>query len=446
MSKTATRMKLTAKNVAKLAREKPAGDVWDTDLGGFHVRTGKRGLTFRLHYRTQQNKRRMMKLGNYGALTLAQARHNAAEALGIVAQGGDPRAIIEDIKNEAKRQQEQTLLAYLNGPYASYQNRRKDGPGTLRRIEKDFPDWLGKPMGTLSRADVEKWQGMQESAEKPRAFSTLKRSYDALHALLTHAADRDVLPMNPLNSIKLQRPALTDDDLSKQASQRRHLERDEVEALFIGLEFYQQEKREQRRSSRAHGKHYLPDLDHLFYVDHVMPWVLIMYYTGFRPGDITGMHWEHVNLAFKTIRKTIEKTAHHHPGKMTFPLSGAAVDVLHTWHAQQGKPQTGLVFPSPMTGKRLDRTAMQKPWARIRQLAGLPSDLVLYSLRHNFASQLIMNGADLLSVSKLMAHSDIQTTIQHYAHLRPDHTRDIVETLAQQAPNHTSTTMSPKQV
>lgn len=29
-----------------------------------------------------------------------------------------------------------------------------------------------------------------------------------------------------------------------------------------------------------------------------------------------------------------------------------------------------------------------------------------------------------------MAHSDIQTTIQHYAHLRPDYTRDIVEAFA----------------
>lgn len=79
---------------------------------------------------------------------------------------------------------------------------------------------------------------------------------------------------------------------------------------------------------------------------------------------------------------------------------------------------------------------MQKPWARIRQLAGLPNDLVLYSLRHNFASQLIMNGADLLSVSKLMAHSDIQTTIEHYAHLSPNHSRDFVEDFAQQVPNH----------
>jgi len=164
-----------------------------------------------------------------------------------------------------------------------------------------------------------------------------------------------------------------------------------------------------------------------------------MYYTGFRPGDITGLRWEHVNLTFGTIRKVIEKTAHHHPEPMTFPLSSAALNTLVTWHRQMGKPKTGLVFPSQRNGQRMDRTAMQKPWANVRRLAKLPDDLLLYSLRHNFASQLVMAGIDLLTVSKLMAHSDIQTTIQHYAHLRPDHTRDAVEAFVNQGPNQQDT-------
>lgn len=417
LAKQQNNTKLTARNVAKLAQQMtPGDDVWDTDISGFHVRAGKRGLTFRLYYCTQTRKRRTLTLGSYGILTAVQARQAATEALGIVAHGGDPRANIEEARSEARRQQEQTLRAYLEGPYTAVQNRRKDGAGTLRRIRRDFPEWLDKPMSTLSRADVEKWQAVQESVEKPRAFGTLKRSYDALHALLTHAASRDVIPAHPLAGIKLQRPAPSEAELNKQASKRRYLEPTEVEALFTGLDAYQQEKREQRRSSRLHGKAYLPDLDSLHYVDHVVPWVLTMYYTGFRPGDITGLRWEHMiwSSGSASIHKVIEKTAHHHSYPMSFPLSSVAAEVLSRWHQQQGKPLTGLVFPNPTTQGRLDPTAMQKPWARIRQLAGLPDDLVLYSLRHNFASQLIMDGADLLSVSKLMAHSDIQTTIEHY--------------------------------
>jgi len=60
-------------------------------------------------------------------------------------------------------------------------------------------------------------------------------------------------------------------------------------------------------------------------------------------------------------------------------------------------------------------------------LGGLDQNLDFHTLRHNFASQLVMAGVDLLSVSKLMSHSDIQTTVKYYAHLKPDHTRHAVE-------------------
>jgi integrase len=430
-------MKLTTKALEHLAKEPPADNVFDTDLPGFHVRPGKRGLTFRLFYRTKAGRQRILTLGRYGTLTAAQARKDANEALAVVAQGGDPRAVLEAAKADAERQQLQTLGAYLTGPYSAYQSRKKDGTTTIRRIERDFADWLTKPMSSLARADVERWQAKQELGKPPsakndpppkaRAFGTLKRSYDALCALLAHAAEREVIPAHPLKGVKLQRPAMSDDDMADQASQRRYLESEEVDALFAGLEAYQEEKRTQRRNSRAHGKAYLPDLEGVHYVDHVAPWMLTMFYTGFRPGDLFGLRWEHVNLDFRTIRKVIEKTAHHHPDPMTFPLSTAVVEVLRTWHGQQGQPKTGLVFPSPRNGKRMSQTAMQKPWAAVRKLGGLPDDLLLYSLRHNFASQLVMAGVDLLTVSKLMAHSDIQTTIKYYAHLRPDHSRDAVE-------------------
>lgn len=436
-----TKMKLTARALEQLSKALPAGDVWDTELAGFHVRAGKRGLTFRLYYRTKTGKRRMLTLGRYGApLTAVQARKRAQDALAIVTQGGDPRAVLEEAKAEEERQQQQTLGAYLAGPYTAYQNRKKGGAANLRRIEKDFAEWLDKPMGSLTRADVERWQAQQEAVKapkdkdtptaKPRAYGTLKRSYDALCGLLAHAAERKVIPTHPLKGIKLQRPAMSEEELAEQAAQRRYLEAEEVEVLFAGLEAYQEEKRQQRRRSRAHGKAYLPDLDGVVYVDHVAPWILTMYYTGFRPGDLFGLHWEHVNLTFATIRKTIEKTAHHRPEPMTFPLSNAAVEVLRAWHQQQGEPTSGHVFPSGRNGKRMSATAMQKPWASVRKLAGLPDDLQLYTLRHNFASQLVMAGVDLLTVSKLMAHADIQTTIQHYAHLRPDHSRDAVESFA----------------
>nr|WP_298380719.1 site-specific integrase [uncultured Halomonas sp.] len=424
-----TKMKLTAKVLERLAMTLPEKDVWDTELAGFHVRAGKRGLTFRLYYRTKTDKRRLLTLGAYGPLTAAQARMRATEALAIVAQGGDPRAVLEEAKIEARRQQEQTLRAYLEGPYALAQRRKKDGTGTLNRIRHAFADWLDKPMSSLTHADVERWQGEREA--KGEAHNTSKRHFGALKTMLAHAAERKVIPDNPLARISLQRPAMTDDEMAEQACQRRYLETEEVQALFNGLEAYQEKKRAQRRRSRAHGKAYLPDLDSVYYADHVMPWILIMYYTGFRPGDIFGLRWEHVNLTFVNMRKVVEKTAHQRPEPQAFPLSSSAMGVLKTWHRQQGQPKVGLVFPSGRNGQRMSSSAMKRPWKIIRELSGLPEELHLYTLRHNFASQLVMAGTDLLTVSKLMGHSDIQTTIQYYAHLRPDHARDAVESFAQ---------------
>ncbi|UYG08051.1 site-specific integrase [Halomonas sp. M4R1S46] len=427
--------KLTTRTLDRLKKEMTSGEVWDTDLSGFHVRAGKRGLSLRLSYYNHIGQRRVVTLGQYGKLTAAQGREAAKEALAVIAQGGDPRAVEVEAQNEARRQQEQTLRAYLDGPYAVAQRRKKDGLATLRRIRRAFESWLDRPMSSFTRADVERWQGERES--KGEAYSTSKRHLGALKTLLGHAAQRNFIPDNPLVGVALQRPAMSEDDMAEQAAQRRYLEHDEVEALFSGLDAYQELKREQRRLSRAHGKAYLPDLDSVMFVDHVKPWILTMYYTGFRPGDITGLRWEHINLTFRTARKVIEKSAHHRPEPMTFPLSSAVVEVLTAWHKQKGEPKTGLVFPSHRNGKRMDRTAMQKPWATVRKLAGLPDDLLLYSLRHNFASQLVMAGVDLLTVSRLMAHSDIQTTIQHYAHLRPDHTREAVEAFAKQRKSST---------
>jgi site-specific recombinase XerD len=52
-----------------------------------------------------------------------------------------------------------------------------------------------------------------------------------------------------------------------------------------------------------------------------------------------------------------------------------------------------------------------------------------HDLRHTFASRLVMAGADLPSVMKLMGHSNISQTMR-YAHLAPDHLKAAVDRLA----------------
>jgi site-specific recombinase XerD len=60
--------------------------------------------------------------------------------------------------------------------------------------------------------------------------------------------------------------------------------------------------------------------------------------------------------------------------------------------------------------------------------AGVENLTKLHTLRHTFASHLVMNGVDLPTVMKLMGHSDIQTAMI-YAHLAPDHLANAVTKL-----------------
>src|SRR5690606_670620 len=211
----------------------------------------KRGLTFRLYYRSKVTaKRRMLTLGTYGKITAHQARQMAVEALAVVAQGGDPREKMEKDQAEARRLEASTLGAYLDDIYAGVQGRKKDGKATLARIRNAFPDWLNRPMSSFTRADAERWQARREALGD--AFATSKRSFGALKTMLNHAAERQLITANPFSGITLDRPAMSEDELAEKGSQRRYLEEEEVSALFKGLEEYQESKRIQRRNSRKH--------------------------------------------------------------------------------------------------------------------------------------------------------------------------------------------------
>lgn len=424
--------KITVTIATNFIEQNPKGArLWDTELSGFYLRSlGNGAGRWQIKYRAPDGRPREYTIGRFPVMTVKQARDIARDKINNAYLGNDPLADKERQKAEALRQRAQTVKAYLDGHYGAYLNRRKSGKETIQMIERAFADWMERPMPSLTRQDLVTWQNEREKAGAK--FGTISREWDAIRAMLNHAAKTGVIEANPLKGLKPERPALTEDELAEAGAARRYLSAEEVKAFFAGLDAYQEMIREQRRNSRAHGKPYLPDLDRVTYVDHVKPWLLLMFYTGFRPGDLFGLRWEHVNLNFKTIRKVIEKTAHHKPEPQTFPLSDKAAEVLRVWHQQMDKPASGYVFPSPVTGKRMDKGAMQKPWQKVREAGGLPDELQLYTLRHHFASTLVMDGVDLLTVSRLMAHSDINTTIEHYGHLQPNRAREVVNAFARQ--------------
>ena len=73
---------------------------------------------------------------------------------------------------------------------------------------------------------------------------------------------------------------------------------------------------------------------------------------------------------------------------------------------------------------RLTARSVQRLVARYALLAGITKHVSPHTLRHSFATDLLMNGADLRSVQALLGHSNISTT-QIYTHVTDPHLKSI---------------------
>lgn len=75
---------------------------------------------------------------------------------------------------------------------------------------------------------------------------------------------------------------------------------------------------------------------------------------------------------------------------------------------------------------RLTARSVQRMVARYALLAGITKHVSPHTLRHSFATDLLMNGADLRSVQAMLGHSNIATT-QIYTHVTDPHLKAVHE-------------------
>lgn len=73
---------------------------------------------------------------------------------------------------------------------------------------------------------------------------------------------------------------------------------------------------------------------------------------------------------------------------------------------------------------RLTPRSVQRIISRYAKLAGITKKVSPHTMRHSFATNLLMNGADMRSVQAMLGHSDISTT-QIYTHVTDAHLRDV---------------------
>lgn len=84
---------------------------------------------------------------------------------------------------------------------------------------------------------------------------------------------------------------------------------------------------------------------------------------------------------------------------------------------------------------RLTARSIQRLVANYALMAGITKHVSPHTLRHSFATDLLMNGADLRSVQAMLGHSNISTT-QIYTHVTDPHLKAVHEKFhARRAPS-----------
>lgn len=80
--------------------------------------------------------------------------------------------------------------------------------------------------------------------------------------------------------------------------------------------------------------------------------------------------------------------------------------------------EEGYLFPNP-DGNRLSRVTPDKKVRFYAEKAGIHKKVVPRTLRHSFATTMLMRGARIEDVQKLLGHTNIQTTLIYLHFLNP---------------------------
>jgi integrase len=149
--------------------------------------------------------------------------------------------------------------------------------------------------------------------------------------------------------------------------------------------------------------------------------------TGLRIGELRALRWQDVDLVAGKllVRKAAAKQIVGSPKSRRsreVELGREVRDALKVTRHLRGE----LVFCHE-TGRMLTENECRHPLWRACRRAGLRV-IGWHTLRHTFASHLVMRGAPLKAVQELLGHADIRMTMR-YSDLSPSVRRDAVALL-----------------
>ncbi len=156
----------------------------------------------------------------------------------------------------------------------------------------------------------------------------------------------------------------------------------------------------------------------------------LLFSSGLRVSELVNLNRDHINLS----RREFMVRGKGQKDRPIFISSSAAsfveeyldsrtdslVPLFLNYSRNSQAPNTSGDY------RRLTARSIQRMVSRYARLAGITKHVSPHTMRHSFATDLLMNGADLRSVQSMLGHSNISTT-QIYTHVTDRHLKEVHE-------------------
>lgn len=240
----------------------------------------------------------------------------------------------------------------------------------MRQLNKEFEM---KAIQEITTWQIEKYKAKRKDEIKP---ASVNREIALLKHMYSKAIEWGKAKENPAKKVKL---------LKGEIKRVRFLMPDEIQRLLSNC------------------------------ADHLKPIVTVALHTGMRKGELLNLQWDQVNFDQGII--SILNTKNHE--RRDIPMNETIKTTL-----KEIERKGPYVFCNGDGGNFLNvrrsfETALRKSSIE---------DFRFHDLRHTFASNLVMEGVDIMTVKELMGHKDLTMTLR-YAHLAPNHKTKAVNIL-----------------
>lgn len=402
--------KLTARTVEAAKPGAKPYTIWDTEVPGFGLRVPARiaktdktpgeaakpiRKTFVFRYRQggRGSSAQQVKIDNYGALTVEQARDKAIALRGKVrGDGADPAGERRKAREVARSSGQPVTVAELITEYLDRwaKPKKRTASADERALNADvLPAWGKRPAREITRRDVVELLDRVVDRGAPimanRVLAVVRRMFNL-------AIERGILDASPC--VKVKPPG-------QETARARNLTGEEIMIFWRALD-------------RAHTE------------PGIVRALRFMLATGQRRGEVAGMTAAEVNPMEKTWLIPVERSKNGKPHLV--PLSPVALAIL----AETTPGEAGYYFPSPRTqrdglpydGKSIDHACRDLFKQRQRRkgvkaaplpiLDGVMPAFTPHDLRRSMSTRLRELGVSRDDVGLLLNHAKGGVTGKHY--------------------------------